>query len=243
MGNLVEGNANSPDARFYGDIQAYARHLLGYAPQPLDRFHAAPSALEHFETSIRDPAFYQIYKKIILYFQKYKFNLHPYEEKELYFPGVQVKNVEFDRLITYFDYFYSDLSQAVFVTHEEFEQEHPPFHVRARQYRLNYKPFSYKVHVTSDKDQEAVVRVFIGPKYDEYGRHINISENRVNFVQFDVYQYTLKSGENTIERNSHQFPFYHDDHTSYFDLYKQVLGGATETSVHDYEAFFGVPRR
>jgi len=244
LGNLIQSNPDSPNTKYYGALQVYARHLLGYSYQPLDKYKVAPSALEHYETSLRDPAFYQLYKKIVLYFQKYKYSLPAYTEKDLYFNGVEVTNVEFDRLVTYFDYFYSDLSNAVFVTPEEYEND--KFQIRARQYRLNHKPFTYKIHVKSDKDHESVVRVFIGPKYDEYGRYINISENRVNFVQFDKFKYTLKSGENVIERNSHQNYFYQDDYTSYKELYQKVvaaLAGDGEFTIGSESNFGGFPKR
>lgn len=241
---MIESNPDSPDTRFYGALQLYARHLLGYSYQPLDKYKLAPSALEHFETSLRDPAFYQFYKRIVVYFQKYKIGLPAYSENDLYFNGVQVKNVEFDRLITYFDYFYSDLCNALYISPQEYEDS--KFHIRARQYRLNHKQFTYRVYVNSDKDQEAVVRVYIGPKYDEYGRYINISQNRLNFVHFDHFKYSLKAGENVIKRNSRQNEFYQNDRTSYYDLYKKVLGsleGNGEFVLDGSEAYFGLPRR
>ncbi|RZC33552.1 Hemocyanin C domain containing protein [Asbolus verrucosus] len=244
LGNLIQSNPDSPNSHYYGALQVYARHLLGYSYQPLNKHHVAPSALEHYETSLRDPAFYQFYKRIVLYFQKYKNHLHAYSEQDLTYQGVEVTNVEFDRLVTYFDYFYSDISNAVYVTPQEYE--HEKVQIRARQQRLNHKPFTYKIHVSSDKEQQASVRVYIGPKYDEYGRHFNISQNRLNYVQFDHFTYQLKSGENVIERNSHQNYFYQDDRTSYRQLYQQVLSAASgngEFSVHQYEAYYGFPRR
>jgi len=244
LGNLIEANPDSVDNIFYGPLHVYARHLLGYSTQPLDAHRTAPSALEHYETSLRDPAFYQLYKRINLYFDKYIYSLQPYEENELYFPGVEVQNVQFDRLVTYFDYFYSDLSQAAFVTPEEFESD--SVQVKAKQYRLNHKPFTYKVHVNSNKDQDAVVKIFIGPKHDEYDRYINISENRHNFVQFDHFKFSLKAGENVIERNSHQNFFYHHDRTSYKELYQQVLGaleGKSEYHVDSVNGLYGFPLR
>ncbi|RZC34455.1 Hemocyanin N domain containing protein, partial [Asbolus verrucosus] len=179
LGNLIEGNPDSPYYQYYGGYQVFARHLLGYSYQPLDYQTTYPSALEHFETSLRDPVFYQLYKKLILYFYKYKNQLPYYTQNDLIFSGINVKNVEFDRLVTYFDYFYADLSNAVYVTPEEFVQD--KFKVQVAQERLNHKPFTYKIYVDSDKDVEAVVKVFLGPKYDEYGRYINLTENWMNF--------------------------------------------------------------
>ncbi|WP_407810245.1 hypothetical protein, partial [Staphylococcus aureus] len=56
----------------------------------------------------------------------------------------------------------------------------------------------------------------------------------------------MKSGENVIERNSHQNYFYQNDRTSFRELYQQVLGalnGNGEFTVKNNEAYFGFPRR
>lgn len=245
LGNLIEGNPDSPYQEYYRAIWYYARHLLGYSFQPLDKHNVAPSALEHFETSMRDPVFYQLYKKIVLKFQRYKARLPTYTEHELTFPGVKVLNVEFERLLTYFEKFYSDITNAVYYSSEELDTDKHP-HIRAVQYRLNHKPFNYKMVVKSDKDTKAVVKIFLGPKYDQYGRHINISENRLNMVQFDHFVYDLKSGENVITRNSQESYFYTPDHTSYYDLYKQVLGasnGQPDYHVDGRQNYFYFPQR
>lgn len=104
--------------------------------------------------------------------------MEPYTREQLMFPGVSIEKIEMDRLITYFDEFYSDISQAVYYSEDELKKPENNFFVRAKQYRLNHKPFTYKIHVKSDKDTQAVVKIFVGPKYDEYGRYINISQNR-----------------------------------------------------------------
>lgn len=244
LGNLIESNPDSPNSQYYGALQVYARHLLGYSYQPLNQYQVAPSALEHYETSLRDPAFYQFYKRVIQYFQQYQNNLTSYTEQDLSFDGVQVTNVEFDRLVTYFDYFYSDLSNAVFVNPQEFESDN--VQVRARQYRLNHKAFTYRVYVNSQQQQQASVRIYLGPKYDEYGRFINISQNRLNFVQFDHFVYNLQAGQNVIERNSRQSYFYQNDRTSYKELYQRVLRalqGNGAFTVEYNEAYYGFPRR
>ncbi|KAJ8923138.1 hypothetical protein NQ315_001692 [Exocentrus adspersus] len=244
LGNLIEGNPDSPHQKFYKGIWYYARHLLGYAYQPLDKHHVAPSALEHFETSLRDPAFFQLYKKIILKFYRYKMHLPPYTEKDLVFQGVKVVNVEFDRLVTFFEKFSSDITNAVYFSHEELQKNKHP-HFRTIQYRLNHQPFNYKITVKSEKATKAVVKIFLGPKHDEYGRHINMSENRMNMVQFDHFTYDLKAGENVITRKSQQNYFYGPDRTSYHDMYKKIMGAKNgdEYQVDGRENYFYFPQR
>ncbi|ERL93427.1 hypothetical protein D910_10719 [Dendroctonus ponderosae] len=246
LSNLLQSNPDSPDGHFYGPWLGFARHLLGYSYLPLSTDKVAPSALEHLETSLRDPAFYQLYKHLMLYYVRYQSRLTPYTKNELIFPGVSIEKIELDRLITYFDEFYSDLSQAVYYSEEELKEKENHFFVRAKQYRLNHKPFTYKIHVKSDKDTKASVKIFIGPKYDEFGRYINISDNRYNFFELDKFVYDLKAGDNIIKRSSFESKIFAPDKTSYYDLYKKVLGALNdkeEFTVSGRENHFYFPQR
>lgn len=244
LGNLIEGNPDSPNTKFYGTLQIYARHLLGYSQQPLHKYQLAPSALEHFETSLRDPAFWMLFKRMTMYFQKFKSHLPTYNYSDLSFPGVKIMGVSFSRLITYFDYFNVDISNAVSMNPSEFESD--SFTVTARQQRLNHKPFTYKINVESDKVAKSVVRVFLGPKYDEYGRPIVITENRLNFVEVDKFTYDLKVGQNEIVRNSHDLLF-SNDFTTYKQMYQYIMGA--NSGDHEFkwmngtQAYYGFPRR
>jgi len=157
----------------------------------------------------------------MFYFYQHQQYQGPYEHEELFFDGVKVEDVTVDRLMTFFEYFYSDLSNGVYVSEDEFETN--SFEIRARQYRLNHKPFNYKITVSSEKPVEAFVKVFIGPKYDEYGRVIDINENRMNFFELDRFHYTLVAGQNIIDRSSHDSIYFSHDKSTYKTLYKQVM--------------------
>lgn len=155
----------------------------------------------------------------MLLFQKYKAHLTPYTYNELAYPGVKIESVQVDRLTTYKDVFESDISNALRVTPEEYESGTPT--VRVRQYRLNHKPYTYKIQVNAEQAGDAVVRVYLGPKYDEYGRVIDINENRLNFVELTSFKYTLKAGKNMIECDS-THTWYGVDRTSVRTLYDKV---------------------
>lgn len=244
LGNTIEGNLDSPSYNYYGQYQVYARHLLGYSYQPLNYTQLYPSALEHYETSMRDPAFYQLYKKLLVIAYKYKYQLKPYTYKDLEYQGVKVSNFQFDNLVTYFDYVNYDLSNAVYLNPEEYVQEH--FKVQVAQKRLNYKPFSYKINVDSESASDVVVKVYLGPKYDEYGRFINLTYNWMNFVQFDSFKYSLKSGQNVITRNSKEMINYIHDRTTYYQLYQQAFGVYDKTSNFGFygdQFVWGFPQR
>lgn len=244
LGNIIEGNHDTPDRTYYGPIQMYARHLLGYSKEAMDKHRLAPSALEHFETCMRDPMFYQYHKKMMGKFHRHQMYMHSYTKHDLEFPGVKVTKIDVDNLETYRDSFYSDISNAVYDSQEELQQD--SFHVRAKQYRMNHKPFTYKITVKSEKDIKASVKVFMAPKYDEYGRYINITRNRMNMVELDHFVHHLTVGDNVITRNSYDAEGYGPDRTSYDQLYKQVkeaLEGQKEFHIDGHDNYFHYPRR
>lgn len=219
LGNLIESNPDSPNTRFYGDLQRFARFVLGYSFYPLGQYKTAPSALEHFETSLRDPAFYQYYKRITSFFYKYKNYLPAYKYEELNFPAVKFIDAEVPDLYTYFDDYYYDLSNGVYVNEQEFQQD--SFKIRAQQKRLTYKSFEYKLKVKSEKAVRSMVRVFIGPKYDEYGREFNMTYNRQNFIEFDKFIWELKSGTNEMVR-PYSYSWYSTGDYSFEKLFKMT---------------------
>nr|XP_023017782.1 hexamerin-like [Leptinotarsa decemlineata]prf//2209395A diapause protein 1 [Leptinotarsa decemlineata] len=243
LGNLIQSNWDSPNRKFYGALWSYLRHFFGYSYAPVNNYREVPSALEHYETCMRDPMFFQIAKKMIMKFQRYLSDLPPYTEEELLFPGVSVEGLEFDPLITYNDWSYSDLTNGVFYNNQE---DAKTFDIRVRQYRLNHKPFTYKIKVTSDKAQKAVVKVFMGPAYDKNGETMFLNENRLNFLILEHFVHDLKAGENVITRSSHEMRFYAPDKMSFRDMYKRVkaaLEGDGEFKIDERQNYFHWPQR
>ncbi|GLV39511.1 Larval serum protein 1 alpha [Carabus blaptoides fortunei] len=243
LGKVIESNPDSPNNRFYGYLQVIAHQVLGYSAHPVHQYKVQPSVLEHFETALRDPIFYQFYKRITYYFLKYKSHLPHYTYKQLNYPGVTIDSVNVDKLVTFFDKFEFDITNALYVNEEEYVKD--DFQVWARQYRLNYKPFTYKINVNSDKNTDVVFRVFLGPKYDEQGHEIPLNENRINFVEFDKFVYTLKTGMNVVERNSREGETV-KDRTTYRALYQHVMSalkGQEEFHLDMTEAHNGFPNR
>lgn len=107
-----------------------------------------------------------------------------YTQEELLFPGVKVESVTVDKLMTYFDTFESMLNNGVSVRSQK---EARATLTKARQQRLNHKPFTYHLVVNSDRNTNAVVRVFLGPKYDVHGHELDLQNNFMNFMQTDQW--------------------------------------------------------
>jgi len=258
LGNFIQGNPDSKFTRFYGYL-GLARTLLGASIDRVEQHKVIPSVMEHFETAMRDPVFYQLYKNLIRYYYNWQTYLPHYTYDELNFKGVKIETVEIDKLVTYFDKFDSDITNVVDV--EMFDKtpktplqtfgriahyEGEDFVIKARQSRLNHLPFEYKLHIQSDKAEKAVVKVFIGPKRDEYGHVFTYEENRENFYELDHYYVDLVAGKNDIVRKSEDFSWFVKDRTTYFELYKHVMlafNGQDKFPLDMTEAHCGFPMR
>lgn len=177
-----------------------------------------PSVLEQFQTSLRDPVFWQLYKRIIYYFIQYKKYLEPYTREQLYFKGVKISEVNVDRLETYFEYFDFDATNAIYYSKEE--SNNFPHNFKIRQPRLNHHNFTINIEVKSEVDTDAVFKVFLVPKYDGAGNVIPLQNNWVNFYELDWFVHKLKQGKNQLERNSDEFYFFKEDSIPAREIYR-----------------------
>ncbi|KFB47677.1 AGAP001657-PA-like protein [Anopheles sinensis] len=261
LGNLIQANPDSVNARFYKYVGWFARILLGGSVEHFENHKVLPGVLEHYETSLRDPMFYQLYKRLIQWYWEFKDHLPAYTKEELTFGGVKVEEVQVDKLVTFFDHFDADITNVVDI--EVFDEKTmkgsklqkfgklahyngTDFVIQARQWRLNHMPFSVKYFVHADKPVKGVVRMYLGPKYDQYGHVYGVNENRENFVLLDTFEYEFTEGHNAFTRESTQFPMYVQDRTSYYELYQWVMdayNGEREFPLDMTEAHCGFPAR
>lgn len=176
-------------------------HLINYFPA---RYFVVPTVLDQYQTALRDPVFYQLQKRIIDLVMLFKMRLPMYSKEELLFPGVKINNIVVDRLITYFDDYLMDMTNAVTFTDEELMKTIPDMSLFVKKRRLNHEPFKVTLDVNSDKAVDALVRVFLGPKTDNKGKLIDLEVNRLNFVEIDSFVRKLDTGKNTIVRDSRE---------------------------------------
>ncbi|XP_058462253.1 hexamerin-1.1-like [Malaya genurostris] len=218
LGNLINANPDSYDNEYYKNIAYYARLLYSGGDYFATESKVFPSALMHFETSMRDPFFYQLYYKILSYYWQFKSYLPYYKYEELYYKGMEIKNVVFEKLVTYFDYFDADISNAIpmgFSTEQYWD-----FSVYARQKRINHKPFSYTLDVYSENAGKGVVRMFMGPKFYDVKE---LQYLKKYFVEVDQYVYDFVAGKNSIVKNSRDYYWSVRDLTTYTELYKKIM--------------------
>nr|AUO15568.1 hexamerin-like protein 2 [Gryllotalpa sp. XZ-2017] len=240
LGNMIAGNKDSINNRYYGSIIYYLRSLYGHITDPEHEHGVAPSALGHFETALRDPVYYRIIERILQLTSQYKSLLNSYTRDELTVPGVKIENVDLDKLVTFVDDYEFDLNSFLHVaTPEEARQ----VDVRVRQPRLNHKPFSVRLTVDSDKNTRVGIRFFLGPKYDYLGNELSYEEVRQRAVELDRFFYDLKAGKNTIERSSRDSNAVVPDQTIMRELMRQVQHGLEPYPVDTEYRHCGFPER
>lgn len=168
----------------------------------LCRYFVNPTVLDHYQTALRDPLFYMLQKRLCDLVLLFKRRLPCYTKEELHFPGVKVDNVVVDKLVTYFDDYLMDMTNAVLLTEDELKKTTSDMKFMVRKRRLNHRPFTVTLDILSDKAADCVVRLFLGPKEDNMGRLLDLNKNRMNFVELDTFLYKLNTGKNTIVRKS-----------------------------------------
>ncbi|XP_051165894.1 arylphorin subunit alpha-like isoform X2 [Leptopilina boulardi] len=243
LGNMIEGNFDSFNYKYYGSYEYLIRNLFDYNTKYTCKRDYIPSSLMTFSTSMRDPMFYKLYDRILYFFQRYKENLKHYSYNELYYPGVKIESFHVDKLTTFFDYYDATINNAVAV--ENFKEGYA-INMKARQLRLNYKPFTYRFGINSDKDTKVMVKIFLGPAYfsEKYDEYTYFRRNYMNFFELDRFEYHLKTGMNNVERKSTESTFTADDYTSFETYYRKIVKAAEGNEPFTYsEKLFGFPDR
>jgi hypothetical protein len=67
LGNVIQGNADSVNPKYYGHLDSMYRKVLGMAPETTNKHNVIPTALDYYATSQRDPVFYGLCKNIVNY--------------------------------------------------------------------------------------------------------------------------------------------------------------------------------
>lgn len=78
--------------------------------------------LEQYKTALRDPAFYMIWKRVLGFFHDWHKQFGAYKKEELILPSVVIKSVEVDKLVTYFEHTYYNVTNHLHMS--EYESEY-----------------------------------------------------------------------------------------------------------------------
>ncbi|XP_045451439.1 basic juvenile hormone-suppressible protein 2-like [Melitaea cinxia] len=207
LGKLIYGTVEKTDlTKLQVDSYRYLliliKAVIGLNYWENNEYFVVPSILDNYQTALRDPVFYQLQKRLVHLLILFKMRLPSYTREDLYFPGVKIDNVVVDKLVTYFDDYLMDMTNAITYNDEELKKSTSDMIFFVRKRRLNHQPFKVTLDIMSDKTVDCVVRLFLGPKEDHLGNLIDLNKNRLNFVELDSFIYKLNTGKNTIVRNS-----------------------------------------
>lgn len=242
LGNVIEGNSDSINTKFYGTYDILARDILGYNFDFQNKNNLIPSALQSYSTSMRDPAFYMLYQKILSYFLRYKKLQPQYSQSELQMPGVKFESVNIDKLYTYFDKCDTLINNAVAV--ENFKGG-MYLRLKARRACMNYERFTYKININSDKETKGMMRIFLGPAFDEIKHDmVYLQKYFYLFMEMDRFAVTLRPGSNSIERQSSESPFTTSTimpSDIFYDKLNKAIGGSEPFTYS--EKMLGFPER
>lgn len=137
-------------------------------------------------------------------YREVKLSLPPYKD-ELSFPGVAVGDLEYSQLSTFMEPYEFDITNAAGMNKKECNSNKEHMTFKARQERLNHKSFTFIIQISSEKNVNAAVRIFLGPKFDHNNRLIKLNESRLDFIELDSFLCDLKSGQNFLLRKDHEF--------------------------------------
>uniref|UniRef100_A0A182QWM5 Hexamerin A n=1 Tax=Anopheles farauti TaxID=69004 RepID=A0A182QWM5_9DIPT len=219
VGNLVSGNVDSVNVDYYKMIETTARMILAQGDYYGSPSEVWPGVLMHYETSMRDPAFYQFYQRLLGFYWDFKSFLPPYTAEQLKFAGVEIKSVSVEKLVTYFEPFDVDISNGLGFNNGAGRSTWN-FSVYARKQRLNHKPFSYVLNIGSQYAGKGVVRMYMGPKMFHLSQ---LQYMKKFFVEMDQYVVDLVVGDNEIKRNTREFYYDIRDRTTYTELYMRIM--------------------
>lgn len=187
-------------------------------------------------TTLRDPVFWKLNKLVVNIVDNALKVLPTYTRSELYFPGIELVGIDVKKISTYFDYFQFDVTDALKSTTTT------TFQVKIGQSRLNHKPFTAKLNITSLVTQKGLIKIFLGPKTPPG----DLVAYKNMFVLLDSFECSFKKGINAISRSSDEMSHLATDFTSLKSLRKNVVDaefGLDSLPLRGVESMLGFPSR
>lgn len=219
LSRIIEETMDEINPKMYGSLLRKLVTLVGRIVDPHRNHDMAPGALMHWETQLRDPMYYSILARVHELYLRHKSTLPSYKREELLFNGVSIETLEVEKLITFFENVDVEINNGIDVSALEDDKK---VNIVARQSRINYKPFTYRAMINSEKATPAVVRLFIGPKRDSNGMEMNMRDRAPFMFELDRFAVELTAGKNKIERSSTDFSMFEGDKLSFRSLYKKI---------------------
>lgn len=118
---------------------------------------------------------------------RYKKLQPQYSQNELQMPGVKFESVNIDKLYTYFDKCDTLINNAVSV--ENFKGG-MYLRLKARRACMNHERFTYKININSDKETKGMMRIFLGPAFEEV-KHDMVYLQKYFYLFMEMDRFTV----------------------------------------------------
>ncbi|ODM92356.1 Phenoloxidase 3 [Orchesella cincta] len=219
LANTIEATDISVNPLYYNamGIHNLGHQLLGLSMDPQFIARLPTGVMSDTAVTMRDPVFYTFHAMIDNLFDKYKRTLAPYQLYDGEFPlvweGVAINRLE---IVPNLRDGHSN-NIRTFWTTRRFPLESGIDHsihdgdVKADicALHLNHETFTYRIAVTVNPcvnvqslSGQGMMRIFMAPRYDEYGRRFPLKVQRRLMFQLDVFPVKLTNGKNVIYRSS-----------------------------------------
>jgi len=228
LGAIIEASSCSPNKTFYGSLHNWGHVMMARMHDPDHRFMENPGVMSDTSTSLRDPIFYRWHRFVDNLFQDHKGLLKPYTREQLSFEGIHVLSAmvhakQNNIVTTYMKDDHLDISHGI-----NFGTGHK---VSVKYHHLDHEPFSLIVNIENNTGEvkHATIRVFLGPKYDELGNHLDLDDQRRLMIELDKFHQELAPGKNVVNRNAADSNVTLS-HTYSFEELKAGQGGSADAN-------------
>nr|QCC26457.1 hexamerin 1 precursor [Folsomia candida] len=220
FGALFQSTTASVNMDLYGNLHESLHLNLAHLRDPRHPTTLPKDlmgVMDHAESSVTDSAFYQVHYYVDNLYRKHKYaSPQVRNAQNLAYPGITVRQVgltlaekapelkststKFPVLTTYFEYYSYNVSNAVIDCHKLSSGKE--FVISKK--RLNYHKFDYNFDLfsTLSGNEEAIVRVFMGPYLAADGKPYKMEDFYWNMIEMDKFPVLIKPGKNTFTRAS-----------------------------------------
>lgn len=146
-----------------------------------------------------------------------------YRREQLEMPDVTVNDIRVSQLRTRIENYDLDVSNLLQQEQPQQAQQVQQRQLFVRQRRLNNAPFTIDMDISSERSQDAIVRIFLGPGQDAAGRELSLEQRRTDFVLLNALKIELQPGRNRIQQRSTNLEWISRDATPYSEIYRRVM--------------------
>ncbi|TDG47622.1 hypothetical protein AWZ03_005920 [Drosophila navojoa] len=201
------------------DLRKGQNWLLGLEqlfPYDLSRLQipsaSQPQQLLELHTMLRQPSFYAYADRLLHAYRSYRAEFQSRYSQPVRPTDMSIEAVLVDPLITFEEPVDVDLSNILHARNFYYEKRFMwPHSLQARRHRLQQRPFAITFQLSSNRTQSIILRSYLTTARG--------TVNEEPFYQLDAFLTILYQGNNTIRRESGEFPGLIGDHISFTELY------------------------